>query len=76
MYNRLDLADAGRLTVSILDRDDLWTKQKIDGRSWIHTRFNRSWKRQLYHMDLLDAEDDSDIEEDNPYDVDNTQIWR
>lgn len=56
MYERLDVKDAVRMVISILDRDDLWTQEAIDSRSWIHTRFDISWLRMLKAMRLWEGD--------------------
>jgi glycosyltransferase involved in cell wall biosynthesis len=52
MYRHLDLDDAVGKILSIVSRDDLWSAEFIKGRSWIHSRFDTSWFRQVYTMGL------------------------
>lgn len=56
MYHPQDVKDAVRLVTGVLDRDDLWTSDRIDSRSWIHSRFDTSWLRMLKVMGLWDGE--------------------
>jgi len=57
MYNHLDLTDAVIKVLSVLRRDDLWTKEQIKGRAWIHERFDTAWRRQLNVMNGLPIDD-------------------
>lgn len=50
MYCHLDLHDAVQHVIKALDRDDLWTVEAIKSRSWMHKRFDVSWKRMLVLM--------------------------
>jgi len=50
MYNRLDVEDAVKKVLKIVQRDDLWTEEEIEKRSWIHTRFDTSFMRMYNTM--------------------------
>ncbi len=52
MYNRLDVQDAVRMVIKVLDSNDLWTEAAIQSRQWIHNRFDTSWLRMLNVMGL------------------------
>lgn len=50
MYQHLNLESAAEKVMNILDRDDLWTRESIESRAWIHERFDSAWERQLKVM--------------------------
>jgi glycosyltransferase involved in cell wall biosynthesis len=49
-YNHLDIGQASRRVLEVLQRDDLWTPEYIQGRSWIHRQFDSTWLRMLQQM--------------------------
>ena len=53
LYTPWKLDEAADKMVAILNRNDLWTYEAIQGRSWIHTRFDSAYKRQLQIMGIL-----------------------
>lgn len=55
MYQRLDEWHATSSILRVLDRNDLWTREEINKRAWIHERFDTSWRRMLWHMNLTDV---------------------
>ena len=57
MYERLDLNQAAKKVVEILDRDDLWSEEQIQQRSWIHTRFDTAWTRMINVMEGKSIDD-------------------
>ncbi len=52
MYRHLDVASATDKLCKVLDRDDLWIRESIASRQWIHSRFDTSWQRMLNVMQL------------------------
>lgn len=50
MYPHQDAEAAADRIFSLLARDDLWTKELVEERSWIHRRFDSTWARQLSIM--------------------------
>jgi glycosyltransferase involved in cell wall biosynthesis len=59
MYERQSVWHAANKVIGVLDRDDLWTKDELDSRAWIHARFNLSWYRMLRVMEGFSIEDQS-----------------
>jgi len=55
LYERQDVEDCTRKVCCALDRDDLWTRDAIQNRAWIHNRFDLTWKRQLAVMGLVEG---------------------
>jgi glycosyltransferase involved in cell wall biosynthesis len=53
LYQAFNEEAAAAKIIGVLNRDDLWTETAIEARSWIHTRFDVAWKRQLVVMGLL-----------------------
>jgi len=61
MYPRLDVMGAAEMVLDVLEREDLWDAKNVVSRSWIHDRFDISWKYMLHMMyadrlDLLSGE--------------------
>lgn len=56
MYTFRHVKHAASRVCSILDRDDLWTREAIAERAWIHERFDTSWHRMAVIMGVLEGE--------------------
>lgn len=71
MYQRLDVEHATRMIERLLseslDYNDYWSPEAIKQRSWIHTRFDSSWKRMLDKMGFGQYAPLSGRVERNPY---------
>ena len=52
MYGHKDVKHAADMIEDVLARDDLWTKEAIEARSWIHRRLDVSWIRMLKAMGI------------------------
>lgn len=50
MSNFLDLEGTARMILEVISRDDLWTREEITKRAWIHNRFDTAWLRMLQKM--------------------------
>lgn len=50
MYCKGEVCEAANHVAKVLLRNDLWTRNEIEKRSWIHNRFNNTWARMLWHM--------------------------
>lgn len=50
LYEINDIGAAANKILHVLERDDLWTREEVEKRSWIHRRFNTSWLRMLIKM--------------------------
>lgn len=52
MYERLNVEDASKFLLSVIDQEELWSEEEIQNRSWIYRRFDSSWLRMAYLMGL------------------------
>lgn len=52
MYGHKDVLHAADMIEDVLHRDDLWTKEALENRAWIHRRFDYSWVRMLQAMNV------------------------
>lgn len=55
MYWPEDVEAAASLLVRVLDQEGLWTADSIRERSWIHSRFETAWRRQLQYMGVVEG---------------------
>ena len=62
LYPFKDVDGAAEHVIRILDRCDLWTEEEIKKRSWIHSRFDSSWARQLKIMGLMGGDFKEELE--------------
>lgn len=49
MYERGNVEAAARMICSVIANSGLWEPEMIEGRAWIHRRYDSTWKRILYH---------------------------
>lgn len=67
LYEHKDLLHACDKLTDVLGRDDLWTREAVRRRSWIHRRFDSSWLRMLDKMGVqvrLDRRTQADSHKD------------
>lgn len=52
LYGHKDVSHAANLIEDVLNSDDLWTREELEKRAWIHKRFDVSWLRMLKAMNV------------------------
>jgi glycosyltransferase involved in cell wall biosynthesis len=52
LYQHTDAVSAMASIQDVVIGDDLWTAEKIKERSWIHDRYDLTWQRMLYYMNV------------------------
>lgn len=52
MYVSDEITSAERKILEVLDRDDLWTSEAIEDRSWVYKRYDDTWARMTNLMGL------------------------